>query len=257
MSCSCTKKVARTANGDILPLIPVDHGESTCCPQDDSCPSPGSSLPANLTDSICANDGVTLLARKGDKLSRFSGSGFLEFVKGKASLVATLTLRLKELYHERHQISGKGLPQVGAPLDSAYDTVVDADGRLFAQRGTDAEDSVKMWDSTLGVHTVTPVSELPKTHKGLLPSENELELVGFVPIPANGSAEDVRALHALSGEGIIYFEKQATIDSDCLCEGCQPVEAEASVAKFLPNPTGDGIYTLKFTRPEGLYWDED
>lgn len=260
MSCSCNKKVARNADGEAFPLISTQYGlthpqESDCCGPADSCPSPGSAIPAYLTDSCCENSGVTLLARKGNKLTRFTGSGFLEFIKGKATLVEVLSLKIKELYHRRFKTLGKGLPVVGEPLDSAYDVIADSDGKLFAQRGTSTEDSVKMWDSTLELHTVKPVSELPKTHKGLLPYETTLELVGFVPIPSSGDATDVRSLSVLSGEGIIVFTKQATIDSDCVCEGCQPVEAEASVASFLPNPTEDGNYVLKFNNIEGHYWE--
>lgn len=262
MPCSCNKKVARNPDGEAFPLISTQYGlthpsESNCCGPADSCPSPGSAIPAYLTDSCCENDGVTLLARLGNKLTRFTKDGFIQLKKGKAYVVEVLDLKIKYLYHERFNVLGKGLPVVGAPLDSAYDTIADADGKIFAQRGTSTEDSVKMWDSTLELHTVTPVSELPKTHKGLLPYETALELVGFVPIPSSGTPDDVRAMHALSGEGIIVFTKQATIDSDCLCEGCQPVEAQASVASFLPNPTDDGNFVLKYNNIEGHYWDAE
>lgn len=262
MACNCNSKVARNADGEAFPLISTENGllnpqTSNCCGPVDSCPSAGGTVPANMMDGCCENEGVTLFARLGDKFTRFTKSGFIQLKKGKAYVVEVLDLKLSELYHRRYRNFGKGLPVLGEPLDSTYDVVADDTGKMFAQKGTTEEDSLKMWDSDLNLHVVTPVSELPKTHKGLLPYETELELVGFVPIPSNGSPTAVRDLSVLSGEGIIVFEKQATVASDCLCEGCQPVEAEASVAKFLPNPTGDGVYTLKFSVDDGHYWEEE
>lgn len=262
MSCNCNSKVARNADGEAFPLISTENGllhpqKSDCCGPADSCPSPGSAIPSYLMDSCCENEGVTLLGRKGDKLTRFTASGFLQLIKGKATVVESIVLKVSELYHRRFRNFGKGLPVLGEPLDSAYDVIADDTGKMFAQKGTTEEDSVKKWDADLNLHVVTPISELPKTHKGLLPGESELELVGFAPIPSNGSSEDVRSMSVLSGEGILVFTKQATIASDCACEGCQPVEAEASVARFLANPTGDGVYTLKFSVDDGVYWEED
>lgn len=262
MPCNCNKKVARNADGEAFPLIATQYGldhpqESDCCGPADSCPSPGSALPAYLTDSCCENEGVTLLARFGNKLTRFTKSGFIQLKNGKASVVEVLDLKIKELFHRRFKTLGKGLPVVGEPLDTAYDVVADESGKIYAQRGTSTESSVKVWDHEIEAHRVTPISELPKTHKGLLPYETTLELVGFEPIPPDGTPDDVRQLSVLSGEGIIVFTKQATIDSDCLCEGCQPVEAQASVASFLPNPTEDGNYVLKFNNIEGHYWEAE
>jgi hypothetical protein len=205
-------------------------------------------------DSCCGNDNVTLLGRIGNKLTRFTKSGFIELRKGKAYVVDAVPMRLRELYHRRFTTAGKALPVLGLPLDSHYDVIADETGKTYAQKGIDGEDSLRMWNQELERFQTTPVSELPKTHKGLLPYEEELELVGFVPIPSNGSETDVRSLSVLSGEGIIYFEKQATIASSCECEGCEPVEAEASVAKFLANPTGGGTYTHKFSVALGHHW---
>lgn len=261
MACSCTK-IARNADGQAFPTISTQYHldnpqEATCCGEADSCASDGGVVPAALMDGTCANEGVTLLARLGSVVSRFTKSGFIELRNGKAYVVESFSVKLKELYHRRFQSAGKGLPVLGEPLDSAYDAVVDETGAVFGQKGLDTEDSVKIWNKDLALHTVIPISEFPKTHKGLLPYEDELELVGFVPIAADGSPSAVRNLSVLSGEGIIVFEKQATVASDCLCEGCQPVEAEASVARFLANPTGDGVYTLRFSVDDGVYWEED
>lgn len=264
MACSCSKlTVPRNADGQAFPLITTEYGllnperTSPCCDETDSCASAGGMVPANFMDSCCGNENVTLLGRVGDKLTRFTQSGFIQLKKGKAFVVQSLSIKLSSLYHRRYHSQGKGLPVLGVPLDSHYDVVADDVGEVFAQKGLDTEDSLRMWDKDLERFTTKAVSEIPKTHKGLLQYENELELVGFIPIPANGSSTDVRELSVLSGEGIIVFEKQPTIASDCLCEGCQPVEAEASVAKFLPNPTGDGVFTLKYSVADGHFWDED
>lgn len=261
MACNCSK-IARNAEGEAFPLIVTQYNlenpqEKTCCGDADSCPSDGAYVPGPFMDGACGNDGVTLLGRIGNVVTRFTKSGFIQLKNGKAFVVESFDVKLKELYHRRFKSLGKGLPVLGEPLDSHYDVIADETGHCFAQKGLDGQDSLRMWSSELERFQTTPVSELPKTHKGLLPYENALELVGFVPIPSNGSPEVVRQLSVLSGEGIIVFEKQATVASDCLCEGCQPVEAEASVARFLPNPTGPGVYTLRYSVDDGHYWDEE
>lgn len=258
MACNCTSKLARNPTGEPFPVIDVPCDSApNCCDPCDSTPSEGAVVPSALMDSCCANEDVTLIARVGNKMTRFTKSGFLQLVKGKATVVKTVDLMLSQLYHARHKIPGYGIPRIGEPLDSNYSVVADETGQMFAQRGSDDEDSLRMWDKDLVKYTTKPVSELPKTHKGLLPGEDELEIVGFAPIAADGNPATVREMHVLSGEGIIVFTKQATVASDCLCEGCQPVAAEASVARFLANPTGDGVYTLKFSVDDGHYWEEE
>lgn len=264
MACNCNKKVARNPTGEALPLVSTEYGlrlgyerEGKCCEDDCSLPSDGSDVPSWLLDTACANDEVTLLARKGNKLTRFTRSGFLQSIKGKISVVTDLSVKAKTFWHQLYRPSGHGNPILGEPLDATYDVVSDMEGNIHVQKGIHDQDSLKLWDKDLQLHVVTPVSELPKTHKGLLPYENELELVGYIPIPDTGSQSDVRQLHVLSGSGIIVFEQVDTIPSDCACEGCTPVPAKASVAKFLSNPTGDGVYTLKYSVDDGHYWEEE
>lgn len=261
MSCNCAK-VARNPDGEAFPLVSTQYHldnpqEKVCCGEVDSCPSDGGVVPSNLMVTECGNDGVTLFGRIGSVLTRFTKSGYIQLKNGKAYVVDSFDVKLKELYHRRFQSAGKGLPALGEPLDSNYDVVADETGHCFAQKGLDTEDSIRMWSHELQRFQTTAVSDVPKTHKGLLPPQNALEIVGFVPIPSNGSSDQVRNLSVLSGEGIIYFQKQATVAYSCECDGCQPVAAEASVAKFLPNPTGDGVYTLKFSVDDGHYWEED
>lgn len=261
MACKC-KTIARNADGEAFPTVVTQYNldnpsEQTCCTKETSCPSEGSVVPTNLMDTCCGNEGVTLLARIGNKLTRFTKDGYIQLRKGKAYVVDSFNTKVSELYHKRFRSFGQALPVLGVPLDSHYDVIADETGKTFGQKGLDGEDSLRMWNQELDRFQTTAVSELPKTHKGLLPYEEELELVGFEPIPANGSNTDVRNLSVLSGEGIIVFKKQTTIASECDCDGCQPVEAKASVASFLANPTGTGIYTLKFSVDDGHYWDED
>lgn len=263
MACPCSKSyVPRNAEGEAYPAISTEYGlhnpqEYTGCGPDDSCGSAGGLVPAPLVDGIPANEGVTILCRVGDVVSRFTKSGFIQLKKGKAFIVENLTLKINNLYHQRYHSLGKGLPVLGVPLDSNYDVIADETGELFGQKGLDTEASLKLWNPDIQKHTVIAASEFPKTHKGLLQPQSELELVGYAPIAVGLPPTTVRELSVLSGEGIIFFENQATIASDCVCEGCQPVEATASVAKFLPNPTDDGDYVLRYNSVNGHYWSEE
>lgn len=259
MSCNCSRTVvARNAEGEAFPTISTEYNlhnpqEYVGCVED-SCASPGGQIPSALMDGCCGDKGMTLLGRIGSVVARFTGSGFIQIKKGKAYLVDSFDVNVKELYHRRYQSSGRALPVLGEPLDSTYDIIADERGHYFAQKGLDTEDSVKIWNKTLALHTVIPISEFPKTHKGLLPGENALEITGFVPIAADGSPATVRQLSVLAGKGILYATQQATVASDCLCEGCQPVEAIASVVKILSYPTDESDYVLHWNSVDGPYW---
>jgi hypothetical protein len=227
----------------------------------------GFTLPTGYTDAINdnSNSGVTLLGRIGSKLAKLSGNGFIQVVNGLAFVVSSVRLRVTDLWHEWWRPAGINTrPVIGTPYDFPYQVIADSDGVLHAIKGLSGEgithDSIQVWDLSAGAWVTRQVADFPILKRGLLPTLTELELVGFAPIATSGSSDDVRQLSRLQGSGILIIEQQATIDSSCACEGCTPVPAVSSVARFLANPTEDGTYSLKVVVTDGEavhQWVED
>lgn len=257
MSCNCTKTVAVSPSGEPLPSVADDaalaSSVETCkeCysdpSNDNACESEGTSLDSTWLNNGCYTEGVTLLGRIGNKLARLGGTGFIKIANGAASVVQSVPLQLTTLWHRWWKPTALSRPVLGEPLAYPYLSIADANGNLHAVKGPADEQAAPVWDPTTKEFTNLPLSELPLSQKGLLPRAASLELVGYAAIPSDGSAEAVRNLTTLAGEGIIIVTKQDTVDATCACEGCDPVESKASVATFLPNPTEAGTYSLKVT----------
>lgn len=214
----------------------------------------GYTLPTGFTDALNDNSGtgVVLLGRLGSKLAKLSGNGFIQIVNGLAHVVSSVKMRVTDLWHEYWVPAGIGArPVVGVPLAFPFQVIADSAGVLHAIKGESGEtithDSVHVWNLAGGYWETRQTADFPTLQRGLLPTLTQIELVGFAPIATSGSADDVRALHRLQGSGTIYFEQQPTIDASCACEGCTPVPAVSTVAKFLANPTEEGTYTRKVT----------
>jgi len=255
-SCNCSSNV-------ILPTVAEDYAVTTgsvqsCAPCEDgvcSSDSEGSAVPSLWLDSCCKNEGVTLFGRVGNRLSHFTGSGFIKLVKGKASVVSAVPLALTTLWHNFFKTGPGNRPVVGDPLPFSYLAVGAPDGALHAIKGTD-EVSSPIWDGTQW--TIAPLSEQGLCQKGLLPRLEELELVGYAPIVEGGDVDAVRCLSSLQGSGIIVVNAVATVDSECACEGCEPSPAFASVASFLAFPDDDvNSYSLKWSNADGPTWVQD
>lgn len=258
MSCNCTSTNALPKVADDLALHQTVESCATC-PQDDSClnscQSEGTELPSSWLDAGCRNQDLTILARYGSKLSRFSGSGFIKLVNGVASVVTSVPLKAATLWHRWWKPTAASTPIVGEPLAYPYQVIADPTGELHAIKGHAEEDSVSFWDASDKEFTQKPESELPKAQKGLLPRETEVELIGYVPIADDGDADTVRPLSSLEGSGLVYLEQQATVASPSNPCGA----ALASVAKSLtlPTPAADETYTLKYSTALGLHWSAD
>ena len=265
MSCNCQTVTPVSPTGDCLPTVADDCAlakpTSICkpCPEDPNClvadGSDGTTLASSWTDACCYNENVTLLARVGDKLARFTGTGFLSFVSGKASLVAAVPLKLVHIWHRWWKPTAASTPILGEPLDFNYQAVGDSEGNLHAIKGISDEDSETVWKHEEKVFRQTPQSELKRPLKGLLPRAVELELIGYAPIPDDGSITLVRQLSSLAGSGILIVEQQDTVaNPDEPCD-----ESLASVAKFLalPVPVAAETYSLKYSTALGLHWSED
>lgn len=265
MSCNCQTPAPVSLTGECLPTVADDCAiakpTTLCkpCPDDPAClvadGSDGTTLASSWLDACCYNENVTLLARVGDKLARFSGSGFLSFLNGKASLVQNMPLKLVSIWHRWWKPTQASPPILGEPLDFTYLAVGNESGDLLAQKGISDEDSEVVWKSAEKVFRPTAQSEVKRPLKGLLPRLAELELVGYAPIPSNGAITDIRQLSSLAGAGILYAEQEATVaDPDAPCDS-----SLATMVKFLamPVPAAAETFTLKFSTALGLHWSED
>ncbi len=295
MNCNCTTSPAPAATVPVNPSLPSIDGlalacaDTTLCNTDPClgstpatitggpvCSDPnalrskgscGFTLPTGYTDAINDNNGtgITLLGRIGSKLAKFSGTGFIQIVDGLAYLVSSVRLKVTDIWHEWWQPAGiNRRPALGVPFPFPYQVIADTEGVLHAIKGLSGDgvthDSLQMWDLSAGQWVTRQVADFPLLQRGLLPTLTQLELVGFAPIATSGSSDDVRQLSRLQGSGILVIEQQPTIDSSCACEGCTPVPAVASVARFLANPTDDGTYSLKVVVTDGEavhQWVED
>lgn len=260
MSCNCAP------SGESLPLIEDDRAlnkpTALCkpCVSDANClasdQSEGTTLDSSWQDAGRFAEDLTILARVGNKLARFGGTGFIQLVAGKASVVSTVPLKISTIWHRWWKTTAAHPPILGEPLPYPYQVIADSEGNLHVGKGTDAEDSVSVWNSTTMEFSQKPLSELALAHKGILPRLAALELVGYAPLPSLGSTAAVRNLSTLAGSGLVVVSQVTTV-ADPTANPCD--DSLASVASFLelPSPVADESYTLKFSTALGLYWSEN
>jgi hypothetical protein len=255
MSCNCNN-LPTIADSCATPKT-----TSTCptCPTTDESlkndTSEGTTLANTWLDSTCSPDELVILARKGDKLARFSGSGFIKIDSGLASVVTSIPLKVTTIYHNYWKQTAASAPIPGEPLPFKFQVVADCLGDLHAIQGTPEKDSLTLWDASEKKFVQTPVEEVPKCVKGLLPRRETIELVGYKHISAGGSTDEIRCLSTLAGEGIIVVNQVDTV-----ADPADPCDtSKASVASFLANPEPEGseTYTLKFSTALGIHWSQD
>jgi len=259
MACGCNKTPSVSPSGEPLPSIFDHQAPQTpegveCSEEMFSCePKPvqpvcinpaneqsinagGRDLESSWFDTDCANEGVILLSRKGRKLSRFTESGFLQLLNGKASVVKVLRLQVSSLWHKWFK---RGI--LGDPLPFPYLAIADQSGNLYGIKGVEGEDSIPVYDDSAKQFNILPVSQVPNCVRGLLPKLNAIELTGYAPIPsdANPALPNVRCQSRLGGNGVVVISEQPTIPSDCLCEGCEPVADVAAVTSTIAFPDTD------------------
>lgn len=286
MSCNCATPAAVVPTNPELPPLAALTGacaESALCATDEclgttpaslvgstggcadgnalrSSASCGYTLPTGFTDPINdrGNDGVTLLGRIGSKLARLAGSGFIRLIDGKAFVVQTIPLKVADLWHQWWKPAGINTrPVLGDPLPFTNAVIADSDGNLHAIRGG-AEDATKFWDAELEHWEVKPVADITPSHRGHLERAATLELIGIEAISVAGTGAEIRDFKTLAGSGIIVVEQAATTPSSCACEGCEPVAAVSSIARFLAFPTdAEATFTLKWSAALGPHWSED
>lgn len=257
MSCNCTNITQLpTITEDYAAINGVTVAQECAEPCLSSSVSEGSTLANSWTDAGCYNSGVTLLGRVGSTLARFTGTGFISLVNGVASVVSSVPLKATTLWHRWWKPTSTAAPILGEPLAYPYQVIADATGTLHGIKGPADEKAVGLWDNATKEFTQTPVSEIPLERKGVIPTDDGIELVGFTPIADGGSLSAVRSAKALSGAGIVVLTEQATVDASCECaQGSGTASVATTLA--LPVPIADETYTLKYSTAQGLYWSED
>lgn len=244
MSCPC-----QTNNG--LPLIADDVlvqstlPATTCCDDQTALPSSptdGSDISSWATDAACYNENVVLLGRVGNRLARLVGSGFIAITNGYASIVESVPLKVRNLWHRWWKSSPTATPVIGEPLNFPYQVISDSYGNLSAIKGGEY-DSVKVWDASANAFVDTRVSALPHCVEGVLPRVPALELTGYVPLSPGDSLgpENARCVQALLGTGVLLARTVSTVGgTPCNAEG----EATVVSALTMP-PNNDLVYTLQ------------
>ncbi len=279
MSCNCHPTAVAPQVPEVLPVIgecdqhacdrPPDcsepssvHGSPVTKCEDSnairSSASCGTTLPNSWADAIGSDDKLTLLARVGRKLARFTGSGFIQIVKGEARLVNSIRLKLSTLWHQWWKPPGiNQSPVLGEPLDFDFLATADSQGDLHGIAGRTDEKSIPVYDPETKKWRNTGVSNVPTCKRGHLPAAPAIELTGYAPIAMSDDADIVRCLSRLAGSGLIVVTEVPAPAEGCDCEGCEPLPGKAYVASFLANPSGEGPFTLKFSAADGHYWEAD
>lgn len=251
MPCSCNTTAELPQISDI-PTSPQARTE-VCC-DDPSLvaadPGTGTDLNASWTDAACYKDDVVILGRVGTRLARFAGSGFIKLVNGVASVVTSVPLSVRTLWHHWWKASATANPVLGAPLDYPYQVIADASGNLHGIRGESDKDAVPFWNSTTEKFAMTPVAEITHQKKGPLVQASGIELTGFAPLSTRCSTT-VRQERGLSGTGLVVLSEVDTSDDDC---GCAETNNTVSVATALAlPPSDDSLYRLTCLNGE-LAW---
>jgi hypothetical protein len=258
----CSQVVINTEDLPLLPTTPV--AANPVCADDDSIASTSSTgckLDSCLTDprDLLDGEGMTLLGRVGNILTRFKCNGFIEVRAGLAYLVASPPLVIKNIWANWVKPTQYSVATVGDPLPFPYSTAVDQCGNIHALGGLLEKDGIQVHNKTTNNWSVIPVDELPHQVSATIPQADSLELVGFEGVgmleSACGATRDQKALR---GNGIPFLER--TPVNVCLEDGGDPCQEEAfaylaQVLEF-PEILTDETYHLVYSST-GLAWVEE
>jgi hypothetical protein len=229
-----------------------------------ACGSEGSVLDPKFTDAraLAPGEGMTLLGRVGNRLTQFIGNGFIRLVQGRAYLVESIPLVIKQFWHDL--VPDGVVTRIGDPKPFPYAPVCDSQGVAHLIKGKANRRTVVVSDPVSREWVPTPTDEVPIEVSRHLPAQEELELVGFVPNSVLGSQSAIRDLKRLTGLGIVYLERRVTA-SVPTPEGCPscPDDSFTYVAKVLAFPEivaspseETGRHRLVFSS-KGLYWEPE
>jgi len=254
MSCqSCTQVIIPEDN--LPPLVPCSTAttsEPVCPDSEVSVPSQGCKLDSCLTDpkDLPFGDDLTILGRVGDRLARFTGSGYIEINNGLARVTASPTLRIRDIWAQWDANC-----HIGDPLPYPYATAVDGNGVLHALAGLVDSDSLQVWDHTAKQWSAISVAALKQKVNFTLPQSDHIELTGFEEVGMyDSSCGAEREMKALRGNGMVYLEKVPVNACDDPCS----TEAFAYIAKVVDFPTivGTETYKLQYSS-SGLAWVQE
>lgn len=267
MPCNCHSNSPILPEKPDLPTLAEVKSGCDSCRSPDSDPSAdvsqgscGTTLDLSFTDATCddQNKGITILGRIGRTLARFKGDGFIQILNGRAFVVKNIPFKVSTLWHERILPGAYAIRSVlGKPMPFKRLGIFDDQGNPHMIEGPEVN-AIPHWNAEAGIFEIKPVSEIQKCVKGQIEGSDAVELVGFEAIPVSGESDAVRCMKKLSGAGILIAKQVATTPSECVCEGCEPVAAVATIFQFLPNPTTGTNYKLRYSAVTGLHsWVAD
>jgi hypothetical protein len=181
---------------------------------------------------------MTLLGRVGRHLARFVGSGFIQIVDGRATLVSSVALTIRHLWHGLYRVASHSVAVLGPPKDFPYGVVADHEGHLYGIQGFSDRRALHVWNFDKGTWETISPDQFPLEVSRRIWQTDGIELVGFEPVPLMGAQADVRMLKALSGAGIVYLSRVPTAGDDPP-SGCEPCANSGFtyVARVLEFPT--------------------
>lgn len=226
--------------------------KSGSCLEEVAQDSPGHCLPAEFEDPVFCDENITLLGRIGRKLASFRGSGYVQVEDGKAKLVDSFPVKVRQLWHFFKRVAGRTV--LGDPKPTPFIAVVNEYREVSAMAGLESGLSQLLHDPQKGGWNATPLGEVPKEQVGRIPEVSTIQLTGYRPENPIAPCRDelgpeTRTLEALKGTGLVVVGQVPAPTESC-------GEALQSAATVIPNPPSEGEHTLKFKN--GVFvWVED
>lgn len=198
--------------------------------------SPGHTLPEEYEDSVLCDENVTLLGRIGRKLAAFKGTGYVQVENGKAKLVDSFPVKVRQLWHFFNRVAGRTV--LGDPKPSPFIAVVNEAREVSAMAGLESGVSQLVHDPEKGGWGVQSSAKVPKQHFGKLEEAASIQLTGYVPQNPLVSDQTIRELKVLGGQGIPIL-KQIPAPPTTVPEGCPSSSCETNlqtVVELIPFP---------------------
>ena len=217
----------------------VGDGATSCCPEEEAEDSPGSPVPPEFKDLALKDVGLILLAKCGQRLATFKGTGVIHVKNGVASLQKAVPIKVRQLWHRFVNLNGAVVP--AEPKPAPFLAIADDCGEVHAVGSHPDGPSMMLNNRDLGGWNATLTGYLPKDHIGAIDETPLIQLTGYRPLSPLGDEKVRRDLEVLGGEGVIMVTKMQAPPSSCDCCGdqCCCEGKMQSVAQVVPFPTID------------------